>query len=237
MIYSKKILGSVIVGAALATSMSVQADETRMFKLDSFSEISVSAGIDADITVGEKQSVRVDTNRRSTMKKVTIKVRGDKLVVSRGHSIFDWMKFRNRDIKVTVSVPTLSAISASAGADVIVSGDYGSEIFGSASSGASLEIKDLTADNVTLRSSSGADIWADGVCATLEARSSGGAKISADQLECVEVSAHVSSGANVDVYASDLIEAHASSGGDIDVLGNPSSRDVHHSSGGDVDID
>lgn len=237
MIYSKKILGSVIVGAALVASAGVYADESRDYDLASFDEISISAGIEADITVGKEQSIRVDADRRSELKKINIRVRNNKLIVGRDGSIFDWLNFGNADIKLTVSVPDLSAIASSAGADVIVSGKYGTQMTGSASSGASLEIKDLTADNVTLRASSGAHLLVDGVCGTLEARSSGGASLSADDLECVEVSARASSGANTDVYASGSIRARASSGGSIDVGGDPSERDVSGSTGGRIDVD
>lgn len=237
MIYTKKILGSVIVGAAIAASVPTFADESRDYDLSSFNEVSVSAGIDATITVGDKQQVRIETRRKSTLRKIKVDVVGNKLVVTRRGNFSDWFSFGQRDIKLTVSMPDLSDIAASAGAEVSVSGDYGTVLTGSASSGASLELLDITADKVKLRASSGAEIYAEGACATLKANSSSGADLSARKLECVEVDVSANSGAEAEVFASDTLDANASSGGNIEVFGDPESRDVSESFGGDVDFD
>ena len=62
----------------------------------------------------------------------------------------------------------------------------------------------------------------------------GGASIDAYQLQSKNVSAKVTSGADINVYASESIVAKATSGGDIDFMGNPKKVDKKTSSGGSV---
>ncbi len=66
------------------------------------------------------------------------------------------------------------------------------------------------------------------------AKASSGSSIKAYDLMSKNVIVKVSSGANIDIHASEKIEARASSGGDIDYKGAPKKVMRKSSSGGSI---
>jgi hypothetical protein len=101
------------------------------------------------------------------------------------------------------------------------------------SSGSSVKLY-VKANDISSSSSSGADIDVYGKSETFSATASSGSSIDANELEAVDVTARVSSGANIDVNVSGNLKARASSGGDIDYRGQPKHIDKNTSSGGSV---
>jgi len=163
-------------------------------------------------------------------------VRGRKLIADLDIGFLDSLLGKNRDVTVYITLPDLTEVEGNAGADVLVSGSYGPELFAAASSGASLLIDGLTSERVDLDASSGASLRVSGECVDLRVEASSGASINASKLTCEVVRTKTSSGASADVFASITIDADASSGSDIDVTGSPTRIEVDESSGGDVDF-
>lgn len=230
----KKIIGSLVMGLAVAGSVGARADEVRTFDMKGFDAVSVSSGISVEILIGPQQLVEVEFDSKSALDRLKLNVRDNVLFVSRKSGFLDFLSFGNRDLEVLISLPQLNSVSASSGSDVQVSGNYSAVLVAKSSSGANLSLEEISARNVTLNASSGANIDAEGTCETLTAASSSGADINANDLECSDAIAKASSGADLDIFASDSITAHVSSGADIKVSGNPHTRDVNQSSGGDV---
>jgi hypothetical protein len=79
----------------------------------------------------------------------------------------------------------------------------------------------VIANSVATNTSSGATIRVSGNTDNHAAKASSGSSIKAYDLMSKNVIVKVSSGANIDIHASEKIEARASSGGDIDYKGAP----------------
>ncbi len=188
----------------LATA-SVASAETR--NLSGFTKVSANAGTDVQVTIGPTYSVEVtgrDANR------IVTRIQGETLIVepTRGWS------WRGRQANVRVTMPRVTGLSASSGADLVATGVSGGAI--------------------ELASSSGADLQVSGTCGSFTADASSGADIDARNLRCEGGSVDVSSGADARVYASAQLDVDASSGGGVVAYGNPGIGNINLSSGGSL---
>lgn len=219
----------------LATATAVTA-ETRSFELSGFNRIQVSEGLDAEIKVGETFGIKAEARAQKSLDNLDISVRGDTLFIERKRNFSMFRLSNYNDATVFVSLPDLTVIASNKGSDVHVSGEFGDSLVANVSSGAELTLENVTADTVTLSSSTGSNTQISGECVNLSVIASQGASIEAAELKCDVVDAQASSGSDIEVFATETITANAKSGASIEVSGNPSKTTVKQSSGGDVEV-
>lgn len=196
--------------AAMTAAPALAAEKT--YQVGDFKTVSVSAGIEAEISVGPAISARAEGTEEG-LEKLDVHVSGDELVIRRKpRSGFNWGN--GHKVTVYVTTPALSGLDVSSGAEA--------NAFG------------VDADTFSTDISSGASAHIKGSCNILSTDVSSGATLDASDLKCKRVTADASSGASARVYASESIVADASSGGSIRVYGSPRDWDIDESSGGDV---
>ncbi len=200
--------------AALGLSALAHA-ETQDYDFSGFSMIDASAGVDVEVSVGGGYSVRAE-GEPEALERLKIERRNDTLEIGRVHDRSFFSPGRKWRVTVYVSMPSLSGVDVSSGADLTASG--------------------IDADSFSASVSSGAGAVLSGTCDKLSADGSSGADLKAADLKCVSAVADVSSGADLVIYASESVVADASSGGDITVFGGPKSTNIDKSSGGGVSI-
>lgn len=201
--------------------------ETRDIQ-EHFDSVKVGQGIELYITQDSKTSlvVKADDN---LLRLIRTEVKNGVLVISSKRNIR-----RAKSKRVYLSAATINGIKATSGSDVVTENTITADTFSlSTSSGADARVE-VNADTVNTSSSSGADLRIKGKANHHTAKASSGASIKAYGLESKNVTVKVSSGANIDIHASESITAKASSGGDIDYRGNPKKVDKKKSSGGSV---
>jgi len=121
--------------------------------------------------------------------------------------------------KVYVSLPNVTALRSSSGADLIAQNVIKADkITLDASSGSDLQAE-VNADEVVADASSGADIKVSGEANMLYADASSGSDIKARGLLAKRCNADASSGADIAVNVSESLTADASSGADISYTG------------------
>ena len=197
---------------------------------DDFSKVKVSSGIDLYIKQGSRNSLTVEADENLHDIIIT-EVIGGKLRIYTDRNIW-----RAKSKKVYLTVNSLDELTATSGSDVVSEGILRvQDLDVSTSSGANLRIE-VEANNVVSSSSSGSDLRLSGSTDTHETSASSGSSLKAYRLESKDVSAKVSSGADISVFASESIYAKASSGGDIRCKGNPKKITKKTSSGGGVSI-
>ncbi|MCB2098495.1 MAG: head GIN domain-containing protein [Parvularculaceae bacterium] len=207
----KRLLLATIASAALATPAFA---ETQSFDLSGFTRVSASAGTTVNVTVGGDYSVVAESSAKG-LERLRVEVKGDELQIGRKHKTMSW----GRGVEVVVNV-TLPALS---GMDV--------------SSGAELDATGVDAGSFDIDASSGGSLDVTGRCDALNVDVSSGGDIDARGLECRTAVADASSGGSADIYASESIIGDASSGGSIDVYGKPKNVNKDTSSGGSVSIE
>ncbi len=195
---------------------------------DNFNAIKVSTGIDLYITQGNKNKITVEADENLHDIIITEVVDG----VLKIYAEKNIWKAKAR--KVHVTIKELNELKATSGSDVytkdIIKTD---EISITATSGADIRIS-VDATSVETSSTSGSDIKISGTTINHASSATSGASIDAYDLESKNVIAKASSGADINIYASEKLEAKATSGGDIDFKGNPKQVNKKSSSGGDV---
>jgi len=197
----------ILAGCALViASAAAAAAEPRDHS--GFTRVSASAGTDVTVTVGPSFSVDVSGPGAD---RVVTRVSGQTLVVERRRGI-SWGSSPRAQVRVTM--PRVEGLSASSGADLVVTGVNGGDI--------------------ELDASSGADLRVSGRCASFRADASSGADIHAQNLRCENGSVDVSSGADARVFASGRLDVDASSGGGVVAHGNPGIGNIDLSSGGSL---
>jgi hypothetical protein len=121
---------------------------------------------------------------------------------------------------VYVSLPEITALNSSSGADLTTKNVIeANKITLDASSGSDLQVE-LIADEVDASTSSGADIKLSGEANYLNADASSGSDIKARSLLVKKCKAEASSGADISVNVSESLTANASSGADISYSGD-----------------
>lgn len=219
----------------LTFSFSAQASNEKAGKQNrktaSFHGISVSSGIDLYLTQGNSEDVVIEADPDIIDDIITEVSNGVLHIYMKKKINWVW----NEDRAAYVTFDDLTQLDVSAGADVESENAFRlDELKISVSSGADLEIDDLTAESVWLDTSSGSDAEISGNVKNFEASSSSGSDISCSDFVAQICRVSVSSGADAEVHVTESLHASASSGGDVRYKGNPEEKDINESSGGDV---
>ena len=206
---------------------------TRSYETPGFEAISVTSGVDVEITLAAGRSV-VAESRLGDLDGLRIVVEGNVLKIDRPGAI--WPLFGWRSYTVRVVTPVLRSVLASAGSDVEAKGATEGDFTISASSGSDVHLTGIRGGDVRVNASSGSDIDLAGTCSSLDIEASSGADVKASALRCETVLVRASSGSDLSVSASRSVAGKMSSGSDLTIRGAPASVRVDKSSGADVNV-
>ena len=200
-------------------------NETR--KTGSFDAISVGGSFDVEVKIGDVISVVVEADD-NIIKYVETKVSGNTLKINT-EGIHNYSDVH---MKIIVTAPVITAIRASASAEVvaddILTGN--GKLTFKASSSASIKAE-VDAPEIETDASSSATITLTGKTKTHKTEASSSADIKTFGLLSENTTAHVSSSASIEVHASVRLDAHASSSGSIDYKGAAAVTKSESSSG------
>lgn len=189
----------------------VVVEETRSVK-EYFTMVSASEGLDVFVMQDKDFSISVEADE-NIIDFIGTDIKEGKLKI---HTIENIGKATK---KIHVSLPEVSSLKSSSGADLTVRNVIKSEKLElDASSGSNLQVE-LVASEVSADASSGADIKLSGKANMLYADASSGADIRAGSLEVQRCDADASSGADISVNVVESLVADASSGADISYTG------------------
>lgn len=198
-------------------------EETRTVKED-FTVVSASEGLDVFVTQGNDYEIRVEADE-NIIDLIGTDIREGRLKIHAIENIGRATK------KVYVTLPEVTGLKSSSGADLMVQNVLESNrIDLDASSGADLHVE-LNAKEITAEASSGADIKISGQSDYLRAEASSGADIRARDLQTKKCNADASSGSDISVNVSESLIADASSGADITYSGEANVEQKKSASG------
>ncbi|MGI9546360.1 MAG: head GIN domain-containing protein [Flavobacteriaceae bacterium] len=182
---------------------------------DDFTVVSASEGLDVYVTQGSDYEITVEADD-NIIDLIGTDIRDGKLKVHAIENIGRATK------KVYVTLPEITGLYASSGADLESNGIVEADkISLDASSGADLKVE-LTADEVDADTSSGADIRISGQANLFYADASSGSDIKAKDFLVKRCHADASSGSDITINVSESLTADASSGADISYTGEAS---------------
>ncbi|AKA33890.1 head GIN domain-containing protein [Flagellimonas lutaonensis] len=189
----------------------VVVDEARKV-MEDFTVVSAAEGLDVFVTQGDEYSISVEADE-NVIALIATDIKDGKLRIHTVENIGRATK------NIYVTLPTVTALESSSGADLIVQDLIRTDrIELDASSGSDLHVE-VQAREVYADASSGADIKVSGITDRLEADASSGADIRARELVAKTCHADASSGSDISVNVSETLVADASSGADISYTG------------------
>lgn len=195
---------------------------------EDFTEVRGSAGLDVYLTQGDENKIVVEADE-NLQQYIEADIEEGKLHITTSENIG-----RSKAKKVYVTYKELNTVEASSGADVTGNSVIKSEnISLKSSSGAQLNVE-IFAKNLTAKTSSGADLIVSGKASSVKADASSGSELNAKELLAIECKAEASSGAEVTVNVKDNLETNVSSGGEVNYYGNPVSVNSNKSHSGNV---
>jgi len=222
---------AVFQSAPLQAAQSTDGRQAR--QLSGFHGISVSSGIDLNLTQKHVEEVFVEANS-DDLDKIITKVEDGILKIYIKDKSWLGLNWNKEPRKVYVSFKTLDKLDASAGSDVNSAAVLKLDKLDlDVSSGSDVKLE-LDAKQLRVNSSSGSDVSLNGKAEVAEVSASSGSDITAGDLETKKCSANVSSGSDISIKVTEELNADASSGGDINYSGNPKVKNIKKSSGGDV---
>lgn len=206
-------------------------------KMPAFKEIKACQGIKVIVEQGAYKGKVAVATTESAEKYLEVSVENGTLTARYESKGEGYKKIKGPSI-ITVMVPELKEADMSSGAYLELKGNFksASDIEFDLSSGAALQIENLTCPEVSIQTSSGSTANAEKLKCDLDAQSSSGSAISVKQIEGGAISLEASSGSSLTVNAatSTSIKADASSGGSINVSGMTEKFKKSESSGGSV---
>lgn len=180
---------------------------------EEFTVISASEGLDVYVTQADEFEISVEADE-NIIDLIGTDIKDGRLKIHTIENIGRATK------KIYVSLPEITALNSSSGADLITKNVLeANKISLDASSGSDLQVE-LIADEVEAKTSSGADIKVSGEANFLNADASSGSDIKARNLLVKKCTADASSGADISVNVSESLTANASSGADISYSGD-----------------
>ena len=183
--------------------------------IEDFTVVSASEGLDVFVSQGSDFDISVEADE-NIIDLIGTDIRDGKLKVHAIENIGRATK------KVYVTLPEVTGLYASSGADLVSQGSIEAEkVKLDSSSGADIKVE-LDADEVDANSSSGADIRINGQANLFYADASSGSDIKAKDFLVKTCNANASSGADITVNVSESLTADASSGADISYTGDAS---------------
>lgn len=197
-------------------------------KLDSFTGIKVSSGVDVYLKQGDNESVTVEADE-NLHEYIITEIKGGVLHVYTEVSIRDASKER-----VYVTMKEIKSVETSSAGDIVGESPVRSdELRLSASSAGDIKLE-VYAREIDLNISSSGDMTLTGETDELDADLSSAGDLNAYELKAKEAEISVSSAGDADINVSEKITARASSAGDINYKGDPKYVDVHTSSAGGI---
>lgn len=211
------VLSSIGCGFVLAGTSGVVGTgptQTDARKVGSFRKIRLSNGLDVAIKVGSPASVRV-TAKQSLLPLVTTSVRGDELIVTTTKSISG-----NSPVHVAISVPDLSALSATGGVAVDLANLDAKEFALKGNGGVTVSLHGQ-ADAFTADLSGGCVVALRGSAKHATLRGEGGVSIDATKFAIQSAKVSANGGCTIDLGMTQNLVAKAGGGSSISYKGHP----------------
>lgn len=193
-----------------------------------FSKIKVNTGLELEISQGNENKIVLEADENlhdiifTEVENGVLKIYSEKSI------------WKAKSKKVFVTVKNLHELSTTSGAfvnnETIFKADTLTVI---ATSGAEINFS-VEANSIITVATSGADLKIAGKANYHNSNATSGASIRAKSLESATVFANVTSGADIDIFASETFNANATSGEDINYFGNPKKATKKTTSGGSI---
>ena len=195
---------------------------------ETFTKISVSNGLELYVTQSKTVSLTVEADEnlheliKTEVENGVLKIYTDKNI------------WKAKAKKIHISIKDFNELIATSGSTIYTENTLKlNSLRVVTTSGANTEIT-VDTESIATVATSGANLNIMGKTANHTSSATSGSSINAYNLKSKNTTVNVTSGANINIYASENLDAKATSGGDIDFKGNPKKITKKTTSGGSI---
>ncbi len=223
----KSIFLSITLIAAILTFVGCKKNhsgetKTEIRSVGSFSAIDVSDAISVYVTKGDTEEVKVEANS-AYLNHVLTKVNGETLEISVDRSFRLLKSYKEHEIKVYLTMNTLSGINASGASRVSGTGIFEQENLNIDLSGASeLDFSGLNINSIFIEGSGASSITLSGTTKTLRLSDlSGASKLNAFNFTSDYATLNLSGASEANISVTSDLNVTASGASVVKYIGNP----------------
>jgi hypothetical protein len=227
----KTLAAPVVLLSALTAFGVADAQDRETRDLTGFNAVAVGGGINLFVRQGQPFRVEVAASD-GDLDEIVTEVNAGKLEIRRRRPA-GFLDFGDRGT-VSVTLPTLAALTASGGSDVKAQGTFSSDGLELVASGGSDMSIEVAVTELNVEASGGSDLTLSGNAKSARVQSSGGSDLNASKLTVDEADVHSSGGSDLSIGVRDKLVANASGGSDIHYTGQPGNVQVNSSGGGSI---
>jgi hypothetical protein len=223
-------LALAAAGAAAAQAQG-QAEVSRSFPVAPFTAIAVSGPYDVVVTTGRPAAVSARGTRR-VVEDLVVEVKEGRLIIrpqNRGW-LGNWGSGRS-SARVSVSVPSLQAVSLAGSGDVSVDRVRGDRFSGSVAGSGDLSLGEVAVGELKLSVAGSGDVRAAGQARNADYSVAGSGDVDAGRLTSVRAAASVAGSGNVRARVTGEAKASLVGSGDIDITGGARCQQSRRGSG------
>jgi hypothetical protein len=217
--------------ALLVAALPAAAEDRETRSLTGFTGVAVGGGIELSLRQGEPFNVEVVADD-GELDEIVTEIRNGTLEIRRSRS-WGWFNWGDAG-SVSITMPTLVALTASGGSDVQSEGTFTSNAVEIVASGGSDVAIDVTAGTLEVTASGGSDVRLSGSARSARVQTSGGSDLDARSFTADDADVQSSGGSDLAIGVRNRIVGNASGGSDIRYTGEPSVVQVNSSGGGGV---
>ncbi len=216
-------------------SASVLADvKTKTYNYKDFTGVSVGSGMHVTITQSNDYSISITANEKD-FKDLKVEKKGNNLEIYYDRNFWDWFgNFRGGNVEIKISMPALTSIDLSGGAEGNINMDVSGKSFYAETSGGSELKGSLNCGNLSVETSGGSSIELTGKGENLNADGSGGSKIKLKNFSVKNVNADLSGGSTVWININGTLNSDQSGGSHLYYYGNVSLGNTNFSGGSGI---
>ena len=183
-----------------------------------FTSVLVSGSGQADITIGDKESLVIEAED-NILPLIETSVQNGKLTIGmKPNTSITTM----RGIRYTITVKSLTGVETSGSADVTVTNTASAESFTASTSGSgAIKLNDVQAATLNIHTSGSGNIAAAGKAGTASVTTSGSGNVSGANLQCASANATTSGSGNITLWVTGSLTARTSGSGNVNYYGQP----------------
>ncbi|SFQ22820.1 head GIN domain-containing protein [Hymenobacter arizonensis] len=230
----KNFFLTAVLAAVSLTSCMAQDKVKQPRQLSGFEVVSSSGGIDVVLRQGSNTTVVVEASPEAQKHLVT-KVEGKTLKIG-WESNYSWRNLlsNGRKANVYITLPRLTGLSLSGGADATGESNFSADNFRIDASGGSDIKLSITAKTLSVQASGGSDVNLTGRVERQKVDVSGGSDYNGFALQSTTATISASGGSDAKVSVDGEISSDASGGSDVRYKGDARVASSNSSGGGSV---
>ncbi len=224
----------ILLLLSFLSTVALADSKTKTYDYKDFNGVSVGSGMRVTVTQSTSYSISITADEKD-FKDLVVEKKGNSLDIYYDHSGWGWFGHHRRsDVEIKITMPELTAIDLSGGAEGKISMDVSGKSFSAETSGGAELSGNLNCGNINIETSGGSKVELSGKGENFNADGSGGSRIKMKGFAVKNVNADLSGGSTVWINMNGTLNSDQSGGSHLYYYGNVSLGNTSFSGGAGI---